>query len=655
MKHFLFTLIFSIMLCSCTSSSHSIEETSSEITSSEIETSSEIIVETETSTLEPMTEAKPILLDAAQQLTTSLFYIPNETLETLFFPSVFKLGENFLISSQRFEDETTCVQTLILFDTMTGTVKKELVISETGFITIQVCYNTLVIFNMPLGTISLFNQDLEYVTQYIIEPDDSYQPCYISSDLTTLYQMNWNTNCITALDLKTNTTSTLLENIYQLSPLNQIDTTVMFSYVDATTYKNAVACLNLDTKQVEYAPFDGSFFSFSRFEDMWLGCLKSDITTYFLGNHETPIVFSCQDGGLTLIPQQEHLVYQSSDTQTLSLYTFDGTFISSCSIHDILDEDFLQNDYYYMYANKLIWSDLYNGYFLILNGNNSTKLLFWDIYSPYTGNDINFTTLEDWENAKKPIGTFVSSSLYEYAQKLSEQYHVDILIADQCDTVFSAFQTTLIYDETQIWSALETLEYALASYPENFFQQLQYGDIEGLEIQFVGNLYSLGGFDPTSTFAGFADTIDNKHLIVVDITQTYPSTYYHEFSHIIDKRIAFVSLYNDNSLFSEEQWISLCPENFSYLYSYANLPTTYFDAGYEQYFIDPYSQINPTEDRARVLEMSMQGLNLFFLQNPGLQQKLLYYSNCIRECFDTRGWEETTLWEETLVDCGLWP
>ena len=67
------------------------------------------------------------------------------------------------------------------------------------------------------------------------------------------------------------------------------------------------------------------------------------------------------------------------------------------------------------------------------------------------------------------------------------------------------------------------------------------------------------------------------------------------------------------------------------------------------WFVDDYATINPTEDRARVLEYAMADYGMWtFEGNEGLTAKLDYYARCIRDGFDTTGWPEVTLWEQYL-------
>ena len=68
----------------------------------------------------------------------------------------------------------------------------------------------------------------------------------------------------------------------------------------------------------------------------------------------------------------------------------------------------------------------------------------------------------------------------------------------------------------------------------------------------------------------------------------------------------------------------------------------------DSYFIDDYSMINATEDRARIFEYAVENRGTLFRDAPGLIAKLQYYSDCIRDCFDTALWPEITAWEAPL-------
>lgn len=68
------------------------------------------------------------------------------------------------------------------------------------------------------------------------------------------------------------------------------------------------------------------------------------------------------------------------------------------------------------------------------------------------------------------------------------------------------------------------------------------------------------------------------------------------------------------------------------------------------YFVWSYACTFPTEDRATMMESAMSYDAGTMAWNPGLLNKLKYYSQCIRDCFDTTGWPETLPWEIALAD-----
>ena len=102
----------------------------------------------------------------------------------------------------------------------------------------------------------------------------------------------------------------------------------------------------------------------------------------------------------------------------------------------------------------------------------------------------------------------------------------------------------------------------------------------------------------------------------------------------------------ENALFNEDDWCGMNPGWF---------PGYTYDYSWEQYvqdysaFVDSYSTINPTEDRARVLEYAMVDYGYWTFEGCEiLLNKLDYYCCCIRNAFDTTGWPDTVLWEQYL-------
>ena len=92
----------------------------------------------------------------------------------------------------------------------------------------------------------------------------------------------------------------------------------------------------------------------------------------------------------------------------------------------------------------------------------------------------------------------------------------------------------------------------------------------------------------------------------------------------------------------------LLPEGFAYADSYDDVPADvkqYYSSGY---FAQDYACISASEDRATMIEKAMLGEAAVFEANPHLLPKLQYYCDCIRDSFDTAGWQEILPWEQLL-------
>ena len=94
--------------------------------------------------------------------------------------------------------------------------------------------------------------------------------------------------------------------------------------------------------------------------------------------------------------------------------------------------------------------------------------------------------------------------------------------------------------------------------------------------------------------------------------------------------------------------MALQPEAFCYAMSYTDIPgdvLTFMDSGY---FISEYALTYPTEDRAVLMAAAMENYTWDFGPGSGTREKMQYYADCIRDCFDTEFWPETTIWEQVL-------
>ena len=323
------------------------------------------------------------------------------------------------------------------------------------------------------------------------------------------------------------------------------------------------------------------------------------------------------------------LLMINESSNRLSLHDLTGKSLAECIVSE--------REHGYV-SYELIPSDAFGGYFVIINNNGrGIRLFHWDPAKSQPGKDIPFAPI--------PAPTEMEVKVQSRVEELEHEYGLNILVGKETDVSFYDFEVEQVMDWNEILDALDTLEDALEDYPEGFFRQLRYGEVQRTEIHLAGTLTAFN-VDYTDTYVAFVQEEYDCHVMVVDIFLADASTYYHEFSHIIDSFLEGDAMQREDALFSDETWSSLNPSWFpGYSYSYA----------YEQYvqdytcFIDSYSTISPTEDRARVLEYAMVEYDYdHFEEGTVLAQKLDYYCRCIRDAFDTTGWPDTLLWEQYL-------
>ena len=288
---------------------------------------------------------------------------------------------------------------------------------------------------------------------------------------------------------------------------------------------------------------------------------------------------------------------------------------------------------------------------LYIDPDEECGLLFWllDAPSSETSLSVLSSAVEEPELQYPNL-----RSLYQRAETMSKKYGLEIQVGEKVNLTEAGYQIEPLLSKTDIRHALDLLEQALARYPENFFRQLPYGDLYTIRIGLTGSLTSPGGETLTQA-GGYVTQSTNTMEMAVDARQDYltVSTFYHEFSHMIDRKLEYISLYKPDSLFSEETWSSFNPDGFTYLETYSEDVYPYQD--YERfysYFISSYSMTYPTEDRAQLMEDAMsEDWSIWgggIQNNPPMQEKFEYYCRCIRDGFSTEGWPEVTAWEECL-------
>ncbi len=269
---------------------------------------------------------------------------------------------------------------------------------------------------------------------------------------------------------------------------------------------------------------------------------------------------------------------------------------------------------------------------------------------------------ESWDpNSMKPGECLPElADLRQRADQMEEEYGVQIYISEECTNYLDSYVIMPESDYDTVQQALDVLEGVLAKYPEGFFEQFQAPNIEGIAIYLAGTI--MGRSEGVLDYAGGLQTETEAHLaVVLDSRDPYSLTFtlHHELGHAIESKINYYS----QAWIVAEEWAELNPDSQvygdCYLYSYdsytervpENLNQFIYMMGdpADAYFVDDYSLTYPTEDRARLFEYVMNtdcGV-IDWEEAPHLRAKVNKFAACIREAFDTTGWENVP-WEAFL-------
>ena len=455
---------------------------------------------------------------------------------------------------------------------------------------------------------------------------------YLNQELETVYAFL--DEGLLSYDLEAGRAHWLLDDAAFVQPFRMGSGYVLFSYTDRNDQKTSNRCLNLSTDSMETVPVEGFISSGIRRGEQWL--LRRDIAsgTYILVDQEKAVTFTCPEGLVELLSGKRQLLITDGSYRELSLYDLEGNFLSRCTLPETEHASV---------GTDLVWSGYWQGYFFRDTYENTAHLMFWDIDTAQEGENLPVTSLD----AVQAPESVVEKELYQQAADLSRRFGVDIRIAEQCALDYSHYQADALLDPYQIRYALNVLELAFSSYPEGFLSQLPFDTMEQIRIELVDNLHGKEGMDTHPIdIGGFAQENFDHYLIVFNSLSLDPQTVYHELSHVIDKHLEWDASLRPQALFSEEGWLALQPEGFRYAGSYTDMPDSiraYEDSGY---FINSYAMTFPTEDRATLMSVIMSDKTVPE-ENPGMAEKMRYYAACIRDCFDTEGWPESTLWEYT--------
>lgn len=381
----------------------------------------------------------------------------------------------------------------------------------------------------------------------------------------------------------------------------------------------------------------------------------------------------------TLKNQEKLFSYISDDTMYLFLYDYaSGKLVGSTSFDTswMKDEDYKEEfEAYpaqaYLYETPL-WVNEETLFLHFSNTSGEKFFLEWKVgiegtdaqNMKVTRHEMGSLDSVDLSNLNQhPL--YTPGSLSEYlkplrarADKLEEKYGVNIYIGEESANIVGGYSVEPLTDYNLVEYALDMLEEEMAKYPDNFFSQFSYSWVDGLDISIAGTLTGISE-DVLDYAGGFKTMHESRILLVMDCYDSYGvvSTFHHELCHAIEEKIQTASYQQENPLFQDAAWNALNPFEDMYTYTYADYGYPQYSSyrydeslyGKQQedaYFIDMYAMTYPTEDRARIFESVMTDhlFDVDFKTAPHLAEKLNYYARCIREVFDTTGWENVP-WE----------
>lgn len=582
--------------------------------------------------------------------TTSVLDSPNLfTLENDFFSGkpyndLFRFGDNLLLAgeacyrsviSERFGDEEddSYQYSFELYSPWYNRITATLPHSEVSCTSYQVCGDTLLLLDSVNGQLLLYDAGLKPAGSYDISfyEDIDALTFYASGIDNTFYVYSADNEILECLRFSNGATSHTALSIpyYDLIPLYSTPSahTLTFSGVDESSLQDVIVVYDAESEAVVRSYAAGN-----------LSEVAADANTNFF-----------PDGNIL---QRNYTLDDSSSHYLADFIYYDasGCGISSCS-YDCGDYSSIK-DFYYLGRDLGFFDEQQLGFLLAYNSDCQPFLLVWDLSQ--TPVDIQHLSIGSKQDAKdnSEIVWGQLLDLRARADALEQIYDVQICFGPETPDQLGIYQLSCENDSAVLTKCLDKLSASLKCYPANFFSQLCMGENTGITFYLAGSIHSdTDGMlnEPT----GFTDSVDQQLVMVLSTPYCWDWDYTinHELSHLIDQRLEYRSNYVEDALFSESKWSSFNPDGCEYLNTYDGYEESEMYELYSDYFADAYGLTFATEDRAELFGLAMADYlgsfdeDAFFKKDSPTAAKFRYYCECIRDGFDTTGWEDVMPWE----------
>ena len=233
----------------------------------------------------------------------------------------------------------------------------------------------------------------------------------------------------------------------------------------------------------------------------------------------------------------------------------------------------------------------------------------------------------------------------DYARKISQDYGITVSL-EAPEALLQDYRFQEEYHADAIYTALETLEQALAQFPDGFYTRVvRATESKSFSISLVREVTGAAGQQVADT-RGLQAWVEGDSYIVLPVGEDTLQQFYHQLWHMTETYAM-----NRNSVL--DTWERLNPEGFTYLESYVTdglQPEEAYLTGETRAFIDAYSMTYPREDRARIMEYAIMEGNGHYFESEIMQAKLNSLCWSIRRAFKWEDSKEVFPWEQYLKE-----
>ena len=623
MKRLICLLLALLLLTGCGG-----ETTPTQTTAPTTEPVIETVAPTEEPT-EPPTEPVPALLQnavpwSANDEILELQLDLSERTEDIYCA---RMGENVVFWQIQYGYDRIEGVRFWLLEVSTGEIVQTCYQSLIDWSQIQIQNDRICICDHNGGLYTVLDDRLQVISQWEQEPD--WNECFMGNGNKLYVLMG---NYILERDLDTGEERKLLEGVSGLYLSTLMPEGAALCYFLSDTESWYVAYLDFGSGEVEEAPFRGKFDSCDRKGDTWLCRRFVSWHSMRIGNGEQAWDLTITDGSMSLLSQDLLLLF---DGWEMKIYGLDGSFLTSCNL----------NEQPYYTISAPVWMEELNGFLMTMGHlqDGGSVVLFVPMGAG-SGENLEMIPVDLTVTAEDEMAQLAQS-----AAALGEQYGIEILVGDACETDFWDHTAMVQNDPEVVKQELDRLEKILQSFPEGFFDQLYHEEYQRIRIQLVRKIVAKPHYGTGGDYDGvvYTDWDFGGYKMIIDTDGGYDALYYHELSHIIEDYVSWYCGRYVEEMYFGSGWEALNPSGFQYTYDRANYVDLTDDL--YPYFMDNYGLINDREDRSRVFEYAcVEGSQWLFEQKPGALEKMRFYAEAIRKAFDTTNWPEVTVWEQYL-------